>query len=466
MQARLSLIRYLRRAFVLFIAFTILGILLLGSLQPPLIWGLALLGAWGILLNGILLFLFYRKWERPLNKILRVAERYAQGDLEPKLAIEDPLELGILGDTLSWMATELKTRIDTIALQRNELEGILKGMSEAVLLLDEEGRIKRMNHAAESLAGSNGRECKGKPLFEVIPSKDLERFVRTIRTSEGMEEQTLVFSSEGKKRYLQVHGRLLPMVKKEEPNLLLVLNDVTRIKQLEEMRKDFVANVSHELRTPITSILGFVETLKEGALQDPVQAERFLSIIENQTLRLHSLIEDLLGLSRLEQSKTSIRKEWTTLSEIFQETQTLSQLKAEKKGILLCFHIREGTSKTIYVHPSLIVQALGNLVDNAIQYSDPGTEVKVTAFTSEGIVCMEVRDTGPGIPEGEQERIFERFYRIDKTRSRALGGTGLGLAIVKHIAQAHGGTVSLESSPGEGSTFTLRIPQPSSMEIP
>ena len=466
MRLKRSLHRYLYTAFTLFMALTILGILFVYSIRPSLVWGLILQGVLFILLNSLLLLSLLKEWERPLTQILRVAERYAQGNLEPSLRIQHPYELKVLGETLSWMAKELKNRIDTIALQRNELEGILKGMSEAVILLDGEDRIKQMNHAAETLTRLPARECVGKKLSEVIPIDDLYRFIQSVRQLEEVQEQTLVFPQEGKNRYLQAHGSLVSPPKEGEPNLLLVLNDVTRIKQLEEMRKDFVANVSHELRTPITSILGFVETLKEGALQDPEQAVRFLSIIESQTLRLHALIEDLLSLSRLEQAETKIRKEWVSLHEIFSEVQTLAGMRAEEKRIVLRFNILPGTPEAVYGNPLLIVQALVNLVDNAIKYSDPESEVVVTAQSLDRELCFSVKDTGPGIPQEEQSRIFERFYRIDKTRSRSLGGTGLGLAIVKHIALAHGGKVTLQSTPGEGSTFTLYIPGASSSGTP
>lgn len=464
MQVKRSLHRYLYTVFTLFIVLTVVGILLVYSIRPPLVWGLILQGILFILSNSLLLFSLLKEWQSPLTQILRLAERYAQGDLEPNLRIQHPHELRVLGETLSWMAKELKNRIDTIALQRNELEGILKGMSEAVILLDGEDRIKQMNHAGETLTRRSARECVGMKLSEAIPINDLYRFIQSVRQSEDVQEQTLAFSLEGKNRYLQAHGSLVSPPKEGEPNLLLVLNDVTRIKQLEEMRRDFVANVSHELRTPITSILGFLETLKEGALQDPEQSVRFLSIIENQTLRLHALIEDLLSLSRLEQAETKIRKEWTSLHEIFTEVQTLSGTKAEEKRILLRFEILPGTPEAVYVNPLLIVQALVNLADNAIKYGDPESEVIITAQYLDRELRLSVMDAGPGIPREEQSRIFERFYRIDKTRSRSLGGTGLGLAIVKHIALAHGGTVILQSTPEKGSTFTLCIPDASSPE--
>ncbi len=459
-----SLVQHLYTVFTLFLILTVLGSLLIYYLRPPLFWGLIFQGTLFILLHSLFLFSLLRRWDSPIAQILRVAERYAQGDLEPTLRIQNPYELRVLGETLTWMARELKNRIDTIALQRNELEGILKGMSEAVFLLDGEDRIKQMNHAAETLARLPARECVGKRLYEVIPERGLHQLILSIRRSEDIQEHTLEFPGEGKNRYLQAHVSLLPSSKDGESNLLIVLNDVTRIKQLEEMRKDFVANVSHELRTPITSILGFVETLKEGALQDPERSVRFLSIIENQTLRLHALIEDLLSLSRLEQAETTIRKEWVSLREIFTEVETLHRSKADAKQILLRFVIQPGAKEAVYVNSLLIIQALINLIDNAIKYSDPGSEVIVTAYSIGRDLYFSVQDTGPGIPKEEQSRIFERFYRIDKTRSRSLGGTGLGLAIVKHIALAHGGSVSLESNPGEGSTFILRIPDTSSPE--
>ncbi|MFQ3619763.1 MAG: histidine kinase dimerization/phospho-acceptor domain-containing protein, partial [Spirochaetales bacterium] len=384
MKVKRSLHRYQSFAFALIFAITLADTLLVSALHLPLGWALLLQGVLFLLPTTLFFLFFLKEWEKPLQQILRVSERYAQGDLEPTLQLTQPYEFRVLGETLSWMARELKNRIDTIAFQRNELEGILRGMSEAVILLDREDRIHTMNQAGESLIGITVLEGKGKSIYQVFPSEDLKSFIAKIRETGEEQEQTLSHVSRGRTLYLQAHGNLLLTPKEGESRLLLVLNDITRIKQLEEMRKDFVANVSHELRTPITSILGFVETLKEGALQDPVQTERFLSIIENQTRRLNALIEDLLSLSRLEQTETRIRKDWTSIAEIFEEVRTLCQEKAQAKGIQLSFSISTGEEDSLYCNPLLMVQALVNLVENAIKYGDPASTVYIKANKEEG----------------------------------------------------------------------------------
>jgi two-component system phosphate regulon sensor histidine kinase PhoR len=464
MTVKNSLCRYLYGVLALLLLFSLLGT---GVVLYPRIFlnpekALYLyryflaIGILVTVLSSFFIFSLIRTWNKPLTQILRTAERYAQGNLDPRLTIHTPYEFHVLGETLNWMAQELKNRIDTIALQRNELEGILSSMIEAVILLDAEDRIKTMNHAAETLTRHTFRESVGKLVYEIIEAEEVKECIHTIRLNQESIERTIKFPWGDKTLYLQVHGSFTPSPPLEG-QLLLVLNDITRLKQLEEMRKDFVANVSHELRTPITSILGFVETLKEGALQNPETSLRFLSIIENQSRRLYSIIEDLLDLSRLEQAETEIRFEEASLSDLFEEVRTLSMVKAEEKRILLRFNAVEDIS--LRLNPLLIVQALVNLVENAIKYCAPGSVVEVSARRDAEGILFSVKDTGPGIPREELPRIFERFYRIDKTRSRSSGGTGLGLAIVKHIALVHGGSVSVESEVGKGSTFYLTIPQ-------
>jgi two-component system phosphate regulon sensor histidine kinase PhoR len=232
---------------------------------------------------------------------------------------------------------------------------------------------------------------------------------------------------------------------------------VTRIKQLENMRKDFVANVSHELKTPITSILGFVETLRGGALDEPERAKRFLGIIAEHSHRLHLIVEDLLSLSRLESPEQELTREWVEVDELVGGVIRAVSPEAERKNVHL---LRDCECSTdAFVNPSLLQQADTNLVDNAIKYSSEDARVRIEVLRPAGELVISVHDSGPGIPKRDLPRVFERFYRVDRARSRALGGTGLGLSIVKHIAQAHGGSVEVESEVGSGSTFTIRIPQ-------
>lgn len=233
---------------------------------------------------------------------------------------------------------------------------------------------------------------------------------------------------------------------------------LSTIMQLEAVRRDFVANVSHELRTPITSIKGFLETLLDGALDSPQDAKRFLSIMSKHADRLSSIIEDLLMLSRLEQERTDIKVERTQLIEVLRSAAQLCEFKAAQKHMRIDINAPEELEVTI--NPQLIEQALVNLIDNAVKYSERQAPLRVQAQLRDHILTLQVVDQGRGIEPEYQSRIFERFYRVDKARSRKEGGTGLGLAIVKHIAQAHRGYAAVDSQPGQGSTFSIHLPQP------
>jgi two-component system phosphate regulon sensor histidine kinase PhoR len=240
--------------------------------------------------------------------------------------------------------------------------------------------------------------------------------------------------------------------------VVVVLHDITRLRRLEEARREFVANVSHELRTPITSIAGFVETLLDGALGDPEQAQNFLTIVLRQAERLNAIVDDLLTLSRLEQgglARSGLLTE-TNVRDVLQRAVHVCAPEAADRNIELNL-ICDGHEHAL-MHEELIVQAVSNLIQNAIKYSEPGCAVVVRGYRSGDSVVLAVEDSGTGIEPQHLPRLFERFYRVDRARSRAMGGTGLGLAIVKHIAQAHGGGVDVESVPGRGSTFSLHIP--------
>ena len=241
--------------------------------------------------------------------------------------------------------------------------------------------------------------------------------------------------------------------------MLIVLHDVTRLRNLENIRKDFVANASHEIKTPITAIKGFVETLREGAAENPQEAERFLGIIQKHVERLEALVEDLLSLSRIEKEAEREEIPLTTqpLREVLVAALQVCQKKAADKDIPVELTCREDLKARI--NPTLLEQAAVNLLDNAITYNEAGRPVRVTAGEGENEILIHVQDEGCGIAKVHLDRLFERFYRVDRARSRKLGGTGLGLSIVKHIMEAHGGRVSVGSEPGRGSTFTLHLPK-------
>jgi two-component system phosphate regulon sensor histidine kinase PhoR len=418
--------------------------------------GIGIAGFIILILTAGLSYFIVKKFSEPLAVIQRAAERFAQGDLDVRLSIDKPGEIRALAGAMNWMADQLKNRIGTIVRQKNELETILSGMTESVITLDPDLKIKSINRAAENLTGRSKMECRGKSLLEIFRSSELESFARDVLGQKASLEKTVLLYTALRARHLQAYGTKLDNGADKASGLLLVLHDITRLKQLEEIRKDFVANVSHELKTPITSIQGFVETLLDGALEDRDRAKQFLTIIENQAKRLNSIIEDLLSLSRLEQADTEIHKEETDLNPVLDSVFEVCASRAESKSIALRRSCPAGLRAL--VNPVLLEQAVINLLDNAVKYSPGGSEVLVALKEEERTVLISVADNGPGIPAKDLPRIFERFYRVDKTRSRNLGGTGLGLAIVKHITLAHGGTAWVESEMGKGSTFFIRIP--------
>ncbi|MGM0675067.1 MAG: ATP-binding protein [Spirochaetota bacterium] len=392
---------------------------------------------------------------RPLVEMQAVAGRYADGDLEYRFSVDEPEEVCAIAESLHSMAMQLKTRMATMNRQRGELEGILSSMVEGVVVLDAASRVRSANTAAARLIGTTPEQAQGRSLLDVFRSVELAAVADEAAVKrEPIERRITLYLEEP--RIIQVHGSTLRSSTDPRPGTLLVLHDITRLKRLEDIRRDFVANVSHELKTPVTTIAGFVETLIEGAHEDPAQAEHFLGIVLQNANRLNAIIEDLLSLSRLEQADSEVPKALTDLRSIVSRVEENSSASAMEKGITIDHEYRGKCEAK--VSASLIEQALMNLVDNAVKYSDEGTRVLIGVYGTEEGVEISVSDTGPGIVPTAVPRIFERFYRVDRARSRAMGGTGLGLAIVKHIALAHGGTVDVDSTVGAGSTFTIRLP--------
>lgn len=391
------------------------------------------------------------------REIRRGAARLSAGDPDYRIHIESFEEIESLAETMNSMADQLNHRIRTITAQRNELEAVLSGMTEAVVAIDSDERIINMNHAAESLFGVSRETARGRTIQETIRNSRIQNFIKkALASSSPLPEETIIQLPP--ERFLQANGSPLRDPENRTIGALVVLNDITRLKTLENIRRDFVANVSHELKTPITSIKGFVETLHDGALNDPVSANRFLDIILKHTDRLNAIIDDLLCLSRIEQGTETDVMPFQTVpaAGIIRNVLQFCEMKAREKNIAM----ESSCSDTINLtgNPALLEQAVVNLVENAIKYSDAGSSVSLKVAQDGNAVSVAVEDHGIGIPEKHLPRIFERFYRVDKARSRNLGGTGLGLAIVKHIVQAHNGTVAVASTPGKGSIFTLRFP--------
>jgi two-component system phosphate regulon sensor histidine kinase PhoR len=424
-----------------------------GSIYPKIVIG----GVVIALLTGLLSLHMAHRMSNPLERMRRLSERFSRGELHHRLPRGKSREIDELALAMNEMAAQLDEKIRTVVDQRNELEAVLTSMVEGVLAFDINERLVSLNQAASRMLDLDWDRMKGHYVQEAIRHVQLQKFVaRILEGNEPIENEIEIQGDDS--RVLQMHGTILRDDKGQRLGALIVLNDITHLRRLENIRRDFVANVSHELRTPITSIKGFVETLQEGALNDPADARRFLGIIAQQTDRLNSIIKDLLTLSEIEQTEEArISLQHTAIQNVLSNAISLCETEAKAKGIVIGLECDKTISADINL--PLIEQAVVNVLDNAIKYSERGGRVQVSAAQTETEIVLSIQDWGCGIEKKHLPRLFERFYRVDKARSREQGGTGLGLAIVKHIAAAHHGSVDVKSVPGKGSTFSIHLPK-------
>ncbi len=406
---------------------------------------------------AIVCLVISRRITRPMETMRRSAERFANGDLSHRLYPPDTIELAALAEAMNQMAQELEHRIQTVINQRNQIQAVFSSMVEGVVALDPQERIMDLNAAAAHLLNRPKEALKGLSIQEVMRNLDLHRMVQ-ITLVDGTQTEGDITLYQNGEQVLGIRCTPLLAADGESLGIVLVMEDVTQLRRLENMRTDFAANVSHEIKTPLTAIQGFVETLAHGAVDDTEQAQRFLDIIQKHVSRLATIIDDLMQLSRLEQDAETIvlRCRSSNISERISAATQLCGKKAKEKNITV--EINADTDLKANIDPDMIEQALINLIDNAVKYSPEGSTILVHAGVADREIQLSVQDQGIGIAQKHLPRLFERFYRVDKARSRKMGGTGLGLAIVKHIIQAHGGQVTVESTLGEGSTFTLHLP--------
>jgi two-component system phosphate regulon sensor histidine kinase PhoR len=385
-----------------------------------------------------------RRIIRPLEELKEGAERFARGDFSKRLPLLYSQEFNALADAMNHMAGELDFRIQAIVRQKNQEEAILAGMAEGVLAVDMKEQVIMLNRATARMFSIDETGSNGKSLQEVIRNPKLHEMVSRVLSDESPIEGKL--DPGVGESVVYAYGTALKDQNGERIGALMMLRDMTHVSKLERIRKDFVSNVSHELKTPVTSIKGFVETLLQSGRKDPRETSHFLKIIEKHTDRLNAIIEDLLTLSRIEQEaeNTQIRLETEDIKSVLDAAVESCRVSASSRDIRISLTTADPCRAK--VNAPLLEQAVVNLLDNAIKYSEPGGVVEVTGELRGDEVIIKVKDAGCGIAEMHMPRIFERFYQVDKAKSRSLGGTGLGLAIAKHIVF------------GEGSTFTIHLP--------
>lgn len=409
-----------------------------------------------VVISGILVLVLARGLTRPLSEITETARQLIKGNWNAVVKYPPSDEIGEVACALNCLSRQVRESVDALEESKGRLEALLEHMSSGVMLVDCEGKMVLVNLAAEVILGICEADALGRSQVEVTQNYPLSQLISEVLQNwqPQRREISLFYPRE---RILDVTAAPVFGEGREMSGVVVVLYDLTATRQLERMRADFMANVSHELKTPVTSIKGFAETLLEGALYNHRAAEEFLHIIDQEADRLARLINDLLELSKIEFRELKPRLVSLELTAEIKEIVDLIRPRFRKKGLELHAELPDEPA-FVQADPDLFQQVLVNLLDNSLKYTPNGGQVRVRLLSGPDEVVAVVEDTGVGIPAADLPRIFERFYRVDKARSRKLGGTGLGLAIVKHVVKAHGGRVWAESKQGRGSSFYFSLP--------
>lgn len=410
------------------------------------------------LLAGVGIWLLQRRFGRSLMELQSGAQRFATGDLSFRFSPRRSIEISPLAEAMNKMAENLAITLDELIKSKNEQSAILSCLSEGIIALDTAQRILLINESALTMFDIREHRPEGKLLTEVVRNSEIQKFAENILKS-GEALESFVTLRKERDFFLRVRGRTVVNREGRKIGAVIAFSDITELKRLENIRQDFVANVTHELKTPITSIKGFVETIQNRAFEDKEELNKFISIIARQADRLNSLVDDILTLSRIEKESElkEVSLETLPLKPVIESAISANLPKAKEKNIKIEVSFPDKLKAKI--NERLLEQAISNLIDNAIKYSDEGKKVTIKGEETNSNIIIQVADEGYGIEAEHIPRLFERFYRVDKSRSRQKGGTGLGLAIVKHIAILHGGRVSVESTPGKGSIFSIFLPK-------
>ena len=412
---------------------------LLNEMKMHILWIALIMTIFSV----VIAFMLSRGVSKPVKALVQAVRKISQGNFDTKVFLKNEDELKVLGDSINDMGEQMRALFADISERNEELNTIISSMQEPLVVLDYEGRIKLSNESFNRLLQNGGVE--GKFYWEAVRSPGFAELIKKA----GSER--IYFSDEVKIQDRVFLGSVNFLISRNET--VAVLHDITELKKLEKIKKDFIGNLSHELRTPLTAIKGFVETLEE---EEDIKNRRYLEIIKRHTDRLMNIVRDLLLLSELEEKGEILELEDVSIRNIIENIMKIFENRANEKGLKIILNIPD-TTPQIRVDPFKIEQIFVNLIDNAIKYTEEG-EITISITENDGLMVINVRDTGIGISNEYLPRIFERFYVVDKSRSKKLGGTGLGLSIVKHIVMLHKGTVDVESTPGKGTQFTITLP--------
>jgi two-component system phosphate regulon sensor histidine kinase PhoR len=409
-----------------------------------------------LVLGGAASLIYSRGFSARIERLKDFSHRVASGDFQPLPSDDTEDELTDLARALNETAAHLNRTIRTLTGERNQSSAILRSMIEGVAVIDSKERVVFCNRAFAEILNIDAARCEGRSLVELVRQADLLDLARRALTSADSLQGSLIIGTV-MPRSFAVTATPVKALEPAANGAVIVLHDITELRRLERVRQDFVANVSHEFKTPLTAIQGFAETLLGGALEDEKNNRRFLAIIRDHAARLGRLTDDLLKLARIEAGKLEVQYQPVSVAELVEGCAATTLFKASRRNIALNLSYPPELP-AIRGDAGLLREVLQNLLDNAVQYTSPGGRVDLSAATRDHEAVITVADTGIGIPLADQERIFERFYRVDAARSREVGGTGLGLSIAKHIVEAHGGRLWVESTVGAGSQFHFSIP--------
>lgn len=403
--------------------------------------------AGAILVATGLSFFLSRTISKPLVQMKQVAEGMAQGDFDRKVLAVTEDEIGSLAESINFLSDALKANINALSQERDQLQNILLGMTDGVITFDAGGKILIANPQAEDILGISIEEGRQHQALDMI----LPIFKNVLDTKKPVSEEIKIGSK-------TISARLAPLKNNDDEiwGVVAVLQDVTQARKLEHLRREFVANVSHELRTPLSYLQGFTEAILDGVIQEPEEQEKYLNIILDETLRLRRLVNELLDLSQMESGQFTFKKEKISLTDLIDRVIKKVSPNLNKKQVAIKCQL--GEIPLIMADEDRIEQVLINLIDNALKYTPQGEEILVSCIKNNDNITVTVKDHGPGIPEEEIGFIWDRFYKVDKSRSRDKGGTGLGLAIVKSIIEAHGGKVAAHNCPEGGTEFYFCLP--------